>query len=179
MAQDGSSMDVADEVANAEFFGYPGNSQGNGAFPQLRILALVECGTHAVVAASMAPFLKSEQAMAAQLLERLAPDMLVLADRNFYGFKLWQKACTTGARMLWRMKASQRLPREQILSDRIWTPRISQALTHCCQEGKDCTRISGLVVARATVPDGNRWWRSYRFNALQVPRSYRISSTTV
>jgi enoyl-CoA hydratase len=61
----------------------------------------------------------------------------------------------------------------------IWTPRISQALTHCCQEGKDCTRISGLVVARATVPDGNRWWRSYRFNALQVPRSYRISSTTV
>ncbi len=62
---------------------------------------------------------------------------------------------------------------------RIWTPRISQALTHCCQEGKDCTRISGLVVARATVPDGNRWWRSYRFNALQVPRSYRISSTTV
>ena len=117
MALDGSSMDVADEVANAEFFGYPGNSQGNGAFPQLRILALVECGTHAVVAASMAPFLKSEQAMAAQLLERLAPDMLVLADRNFYGFKLWQKACTTGARMLWRMKASQRLPREQILSD--------------------------------------------------------------
>ena len=63
--------------------------------------------------------------------------------------------------------------------NRIWTPRISQALTHCCQEGKDCTRISGLVVARATVPDGSRWWRSYRFNALQVPRSYRISSTTV
>ena len=87
-------------------------------------------------------------------------------------------ACTVGvseplARRHWRRVDSMRS------KNCIWTPRISQALTHCCQEGKDCTRISGLVVARATVPDGNRWWRSYRFNALQVPRSNRISSTTV
>jgi hypothetical protein len=48
----------------------------------------VECGTHAVVAAGIAPYGHSEQVMAAQLLPaKLTPEMLVLADRNFYGFK--------------------------------------------------------------------------------------------
>ena len=48
----------------------------------------------------------------------------------------------------------------------IWTPRISQP-SLCCQEGKDCTRISGLVVARATVPDKESLVEVYRFNALK------------
>ena len=56
MAVDGSCMDVADEAVNAEFFGYPAASRGQSAFPQARVLALVECGTHAVVAASIAPY---------------------------------------------------------------------------------------------------------------------------
>ena len=51
MAVDGSSMDVADETANAGYFGYPAASRGQSAFPQARLLGLVECGTHAVVAA--------------------------------------------------------------------------------------------------------------------------------
>src|SRR5699024_10373717 len=46
MALDGSCMDVADEKANAHFFGYPGASRGQSAFPQACVLALVECGTH-------------------------------------------------------------------------------------------------------------------------------------
>ena len=107
MALDGSCMDVADEAANAEFFGYPGASRGQSAFPQARLLGLVECGTHAVTAAEVAPYGHSEQAMAAQLLPaKLMPGMLVLADRNFYGFKLWRIACATGAKLAWRVKAN-------------------------------------------------------------------------
>ena len=103
MALDGSCMDVADVQANAEFFGYPG-ACGQTAFPQARVLGLVECGTHAVVAADIAPYGHSEQAMAAQLLPaKLTTDMLVLAGRNFYGFKLWQTACATGAKLAWRL----------------------------------------------------------------------------
>lgn len=118
MALDGSCMDVADEAANAEFFGYPGAARGQSAFPQARLLGLVECGTHVVTAADVAPYGRSEQAMAAQLLPaKLRPDMLVLADRNFFGFKLWQIACTSGARLVWRVKADRKLPVEQILSD--------------------------------------------------------------
>lgn len=118
MALDGSCMDVADEVANAEFFGYPGASRGQSAFPQARVLGLVECGTHVVTAAEVAPYGHSEQAMAAQMLPtKLEPGMLVLADRNFYGFKLWRIACAGGAKLAWRVKANLKLAVEQMLPD--------------------------------------------------------------
>jgi Insertion element 4 transposase N-terminal/Transposase DDE domain len=118
MALDGSCMDVADEAANAEFFGYPGASRGQTAFPQARVLGLVECGTHVVAAAGVAPHHRSEQAMAAELLPaKLTTDMLVLADRNFYGFKLWRTACATGAKLAWRVKSNLKLPVQQVLSD--------------------------------------------------------------
>jgi hypothetical protein len=118
MALDGSCMDVADEVANAEFFGYPGASRGQSAFPQARVLGLVECGTHAVVGAAIAPYGHSEQALAAQLLPaRLTADMLVLADRNFYGFKLWCIACATGAKLVWRVRSNLKLAVQQLLPD--------------------------------------------------------------
>ena len=118
MALDGSCMDVADESANAEFFGYPGASRGQSAFPQARLLGLVECGTHVVTAAEVAPYAHSEQAMAAQMLPaKLKPGMLVLADRNFYGFKLWQMACASGAKLAWRVKANLKLPVQRMLSD--------------------------------------------------------------
>ena len=118
MALDGSCMDVADEAANATFFGYPPASRGHSAFPQARLLGLVECGTHVVTAAGIGPFTHSEQAMAAQMLPaKLKADMLVLADRNFYGFKLWGIACATGAKLAWRLRSTQKLPVQQMLPD--------------------------------------------------------------
>lgn len=118
MALDGSCMDVADEAANAEFFGYPGASRGHSAFPQARVLGLIECGTHAVVAADIAPYGRGERAMAAQLLpHKLTADMLVLADRNFYSFKLWQTACASGAKLAWRVASNLKLPLQKLLPD--------------------------------------------------------------
>ena len=118
MALDGSCMDVADEAANAEFFGYPGASRGESAFPQARVLGLVECGTHVVTAAEVAPYGHSEQAMAARMLPtKLKPGMLVLADRNFYGFKLWAIACASGAMLAWRVKAKLKLAVVRMLPD--------------------------------------------------------------
>ena len=118
MALDGSCMEVADEKANAEFFGYPSASRGHSAFPQVRVLGLVECGTHVVTAAEVAPYGHSEQAMAARLLPaKLEPGMLVLADRNFFGFKLWQMACASGAKLAWRVKTDRKLPVQRMLPD--------------------------------------------------------------
>jgi hypothetical protein len=59
MALDSSGMDMADEAANAKFFGYPTATLGESAFPQARRLGLLECGTHAVVAADIAPYARS------------------------------------------------------------------------------------------------------------------------
>jgi hypothetical protein len=43
--------------------------------------------------------------------------MLCLADRNFFGFELWQLAQATGADLLWRMKKNMRMACEQRLAD--------------------------------------------------------------
>lgn len=118
MALDGSCMDVADESANAEFFGYPSATRGESAFPQARLLGLVECGTHVVAAAHIAPYARSEKAMAAERLGGwLSRDMLLLADRGFYSFKLWQIASATEAALLWRLSSTIKLPAQQILAD--------------------------------------------------------------
>jgi len=118
MAIDGSCMDVADESSNAEFFGYPGTGTGHSAFPQARLTALVECGTHVVVAAEVGPYSHSEMAMAARMLpHKLSADMLLLADRGFYGFALWRQACATGAKLLWRVNSNLKLSVQQELPD--------------------------------------------------------------
>lgn len=125
MAIDGSCLDVADEAANAAFFGYPSASRGQSAFPQARVLGLVECGTHVVTGAEIAPYSHSEQALAARLLPtQLQPDMLVLADRNFYSFQLWQIACATGAQLAWRVKSNLQLPVQQQLPDGSYLSRV-------------------------------------------------------
>jgi Insertion element 4 transposase N-terminal/Transposase DDE domain len=139
MALDGSCMDVADEAANAQYFGYPGASRGQSAFPQARLLGLVECGTHVVAAAEVAPYGHGEQAMAAQLLPaKLVPGMLVLADRNFYGFKLWRIACASGAKLAWRVKSNLKLPVEQMLPDGSYLSTVF--------DGEDRHRRAGQVV---------------------------------
>ena len=56
--------------------------------------------------------------MAGKLLPaKLTPGMLVLADRNFYGFKLWRLACASGAKLVWRVKANLKLAVHDMLAD--------------------------------------------------------------
>jgi hypothetical protein len=43
--------------------------------------------------------------------------MLVTADRNFFNYPFWNRAIVTGARLLFRARANQRLPRETELAD--------------------------------------------------------------
>jgi len=50
--------------------------------------------------------------------------MLCLADRNFFGYSMWVRACATGADLLWRVKTNARLPCEQRLPDGSYLSRI-------------------------------------------------------
>ena len=59
----------------------------------------------------------SENTLAADLVDRLAPGMLVLADRGFSGFPLWSRAVATGADLLWRAKPAMQPRVTKILSD--------------------------------------------------------------
>ena len=77
---DGSTLDVADEDANAAAFGRPASSRGDSAFPQIRFVSLVENGTHVLFANRMAGCTISEIALAREILPALRPSMLCLAD---------------------------------------------------------------------------------------------------
>jgi hypothetical protein len=119
MSLDGTCLDVADTPANAAAFGRPGSSRraGGGAFPQVRLVGVAECGTHAITRAAIGPYTTSEQALADELLGALGPRMLCLADRGFYSFERFQAARRSGAELLWRAKSNMRLPRERTLPD--------------------------------------------------------------
>ena len=113
MSLDGTTLDVGDTVANARAFGRPGSARGvntTGAFPQVRLVGLLENGTHAICGAELGAYGTSEIVLAATVLPRLTGDMLCLADRGFLSYDLWGTAAGTGAALLWRAGATFTLP---------------------------------------------------------------------
>jgi hypothetical protein len=84
MGLDGTVLDVPDTAANAAAFGRPSaGPRGEGAFPQIRKLSLVELGTHVEVAFGLKSIDRGEQSMVAGLWRHLTPEMLLIWDRGF------------------------------------------------------------------------------------------------
>ena len=69
---DGSCLDVADTAENCAAFGRPGASRGEGAFPQVRFVALVENGTHVLFGARLGGFAEGETTLAHGVLAGVA-----------------------------------------------------------------------------------------------------------
>ena len=56
--------------------------------------------------------------------------MLLLADRGFYGFALWQQAAATGADLLWRARAEHdSLATIEMLADGSWLAELRLSAT--------------------------------------------------
>jgi hypothetical protein len=118
VAIDGSSLHLQDTPENREYYGKAGASnRKKSPFPLIRIVTLCEIGTHVLFAGRMAAWKVGEVTLAKQIINRLEPGMLCLADRLFYGFELWNQAVITGAQLLWRVSKSIPLPRLKTLSD--------------------------------------------------------------
>jgi hypothetical protein len=122
MSIDGLEWDAPASAENIAAFGLPAGRDGApGALPKVRALTVSECASHAPVLAVLGPAggakPASEQALARTLYPRLAERWLLLADRNFYSWTDWCTAADTGAALLWRVKASLRLPPLRALSD--------------------------------------------------------------
>ena len=125
---DGSTFDVADEKANEDAFSRPGASRGSSAYPQIRFVSLVENGTHVLFGSQMDGYRTGEITLAKAVLPRLKSNMLCLADRNFFGFELWQQAQSTGADLLWRMKKNMRMACEKRLPDGSYLSQVYPSL---------------------------------------------------
>src|SRR5664280_1079108 len=171
VAVDGTCLDVADTPVNAEHFGRPGANKGEqAAFPQARVVALAECGTHAMFAANVGRYAESEATLTEPLLDRLAPGMLLTADRGFFSYALWRKAIATGADQLWRVRTDQGGPKPthlQDLPDGSW-------LAHLHQTHSAAARAAEPMLVRVidyTIDDGRDNPTSYRlFTTLTDPQ---------
>jgi hypothetical protein len=137
---DGSTLDVADTAANDKAFGRAESGRGTSAFPKLRFVALLECGTHVLWGARMDRYATGEVTLAASVVESLRPGMLCLADRLFFGYKLWKKAADTNADLLWRIKRDINLEMEKRLPDGSY---LSQ--TYACSSDRR-NRRNGIAV---------------------------------
>ena len=167
VAIDGTCLDVADTVQNAKFFGRPGVNKGEqAAFPQSRIVALAECGTHAVFAAEIGIYSDSEAALTERLLPALEPGMLLLADRGFFSYALWRKASATGADLLWRIRTDANGPKPthvQNLDDGSW-------LAHLQRSTGPKSEPMLVRIVDYTIEDGRENATSYRlFTTLLDP----------
>ena len=110
VAWDGTMVDLADEPEIEAAFGRP-NGGGSGAYPQMRLFALVETGTRVVFGLAGGHINETcELSLARNLLGKLTPGMLCLADRGLVSGRLWRDAAATGADLLWRMKSNQKFP---------------------------------------------------------------------
>ncbi len=127
---DGTLLDVADTPRNERAFGRPGVSHGSAAYPQMRVLTLLENGTHVLFGAAFGGYRTGEQTLAWKVIERLPPDALCLADRGVFGYPLWCAALQTGAQLLWRVRSNLVLPRLRELSDGSYLSKIYPSPDH-------------------------------------------------
>ncbi|MEE1820891.1 IS4 family transposase [Streptomyces sp. BE20] len=131
MAVDGTTFDVPDTEENDARFGRPATHRGERtAFPQVRVVALAECGTHAITHAALGPFTTAEPVIARELFGALGPGDLLMADRGFAGLDQWRAASAGGADLLWRIKASAVLPVRRELPDGSYLSDIVAARDH-------------------------------------------------
>jgi hypothetical protein len=155
MSVDGVVYNVPDSDANAAAFGYPKGGRGQGAFPQVRKLSLVECGTHAeqaLVAKGIEEKGSSEQALFPRLLPHLRLGQLLLWDRGFFSYKTWQDITLRGCQLLARVKVSLVLRPIEILADDSYLAKVYPS----SQDRKHDRRGLLLRVIRYTHDDPKR-----------------------
>jgi hypothetical protein len=145
---DGTTVDVADTPANAVAFGRPRTHPGEqAAFPQVRVMALAECGTHAIIDATLGAYTTGELSLAPALARSLTAGMLVLGDRGLVSFDLWHTMAATGADLLWRTRTNAVLPVVQTLPDGSYLSQIVAARDH--RHGRDPITVRVVEYALA------------------------------
>lgn len=89
---DGTCLDIPDSDENARVFGRPGSRPGTrAAFPKVRLVILVEAGTHLIFDALMCPYKIGERVRSLKLLRSVTSGMLLMWDRGLHYAPQWYK----------------------------------------------------------------------------------------
>lgn len=153
---DGTCLELQDTPPNVAFFGRPREGRGaRSPYPQARVVAVAECGTRAMFDAVVGPCTSSEVALAGELVERLQPGMLLLADRAAWPYPLWHIAIGTGADLLWRVRTGLVPEHLETLDDGSWLGLIRP-------EGDDQTESITVRVIECPTDEGSEHAGSYQ-----------------
>jgi hypothetical protein len=117
VAIDGFEVDVPDTDAHVAEFGYAGSGDNRSAFVEG-----AGGGTGGVRHARVPRragrgVLGREKTLANPLYQRLNPDELLTADRNFYSFTAWDLATRAGAALVWWAPTGLALPVVKVLPE--------------------------------------------------------------
>ena len=141
-AVDGTVFDLERTAENLACFEVP----PGGWFPQVRLVAMVECGTLAVLDAAADSIGIGERELAERMLASMGGGMLVLADRGFPSLDLCRKIARTGAHFAIRVTSNYRLDPTKRLPDGTY-------LSELLGEGKGRSRPMTVRVIEFSIRD--------------------------
>ena len=116
-AIDGTTLDVPDTPGHRARLGKHDNQYATAGYPQIRLVALVACGTRAIIDAAFGPTAEGEPAYLLRLLRSAHPGMIVLLDRGLSSNALLAAITGAQADFLARLSASRKPPVLQRLPD--------------------------------------------------------------
>jgi hypothetical protein len=115
---DGTCLDIPDSDENARVFGRPGSRPGTrAAFPKVRLVILVEAGTHLIFDALMCPYRIGERVRALRLLRSVKEGMLLMWDRGLHSYAMVEATVSKGCDYLGRIPANVKFLNEKPLDD--------------------------------------------------------------
>lgn len=118
MAVDGTVFDVPDTEANARVFGYPASRPGTqAAFPKVRLVLLIEAGTHLITDALMCPYRMGERVRVLKLLRSVTEGMLLMWDRGLHSYRMVQATIAPRCHYLGRIPKNVKFQVVKVLED--------------------------------------------------------------
>jgi hypothetical protein len=156
VAVDGTTLSVPDEEAVTWHFPRHIGPVKEFGYPLLRLVALVECGTRALLGAAFGPDTTGELGYARRLLDRLDASMVLLADAYYDAFDFLQTVTGTGASFLLRSTRKRRPTVRRLLPDGSYLTTVSAGKYRA---GRGYGRLEVRIIeARMTVilADGTR-----------------------
>lgn len=114
---DGVVLDAPDTAENREAFGRSNSGRRDSAFAHPRVLALAECGTHAIIGATIGNWRVNENKLLPDVMQFIEHDMLVMVDRGLHSIRLWRDVLARGGQTLFRVDSKIVLPRLRSFAD--------------------------------------------------------------
>ncbi|MFE5827304.1 transposase [Streptomyces erythrochromogenes] len=158
VATDGTHLDVADDEPVRAKLGKGSNQYTDASgYPQVLLVALVSCGTRAVIDAVFGPGKPGESILGCRLMRSLHPGMIVLLDRGFADKGFLNAVHAAQAHFPARLSASWKPPVRARYPDGSFLSRIAgiEVRTVACEItiATSQGRRTGLCRLATTLPD--------------------------